>query len=297
MPALSSSFVGSYRLLYMIRSGRFCQVWAAIDDSTQRRFALKFLLPEFRNDKEQLLALRHEYEIGSKLKGSLLLGAYGFGEAASCGPYLMMELFVGVSLRDILRDTWAKIQPIMPSIITQTVESVAQLHEMGHVHLDIKPDNLMVNEQEEVRLIDFALARSLPGRWERWFWKKRQKTIQGTRSYLSPEQIRREPIDFRSDVYGLGCTLYQLASNVLPYTAPQSNELLIKHLHFPLPNLEVDNPAVSTKFAQLVMKMMAKKPDQRFASAREVAQELKLTPIYKQDEAATAKSSPPMLTK
>jgi len=297
MPALRSSFIGSYRLLYMIRSGRFCQVWAAIDDSSQRRFAIKHLLPEYREDKDQLQSLRHEYEIGAKLKGSLLLGAYGYGEAASCGPYLMMELFVGLSLREILRDTWAKIQPMLPSLIGQAVDSVAQLHEHGHVHLDIKPDNLMVNEQEEVRLIDFALARRLPGRWEKWFWKKRQKTIQGTRSYLSPEQIRREPVDFRSDVYGLGCSLYQLASNVLPYTAPQSNELLIKHLHFPIPNLEVDNPAVSPKFAQLVMKMMAKKPEDRFASAAEVARELKLIPMFKEDEAAAANSRRPSLTK
>lgn len=297
MPAHTSAFIGAYRLLYMIRSGRYCQVWAAIDDSTQRRFAIKHLLPEYRDDKDQLLALRHEYDVGSKLKGSLLLGAYGYGEATACGPYLMMELFVGLSLRDILRDTWKQIQPILPSIVAQTVDAAAQLHEQGHVHLDIKPDNLMVNEQQEIRLIDFALTRRPPGRWEKWFWKNRQKSIQGTRSYLSPEQIRREPIDFRSDVYSLGCTLYQLASNVLPYTAPHSNELLIKHLHFPLPNLEVDNPAVSTTFAQLVMKMMAKKPENRFASAAEVARELKLTPMYKEDTVPAARSRRPSLTK
>lgn len=291
MPALSSSFVGSYRLLYMIRSGRFCQVWAAIDDSTGRKFALKFLLPELREDKEQLLSLKHEYEIGSKLNHPSLLGAYGYGEA-QCGPYLMMDLFVGLSLRDILRETWKQIQPILPSIINQAAEAVARLNDAGFIHLDIKPDNFMVNEKEEVRLIDFALTRRPPGAWERWFWKKRQKSIQGTRSYLSPEQIRRDPVDFRSDVYGLGCTLYHLAANVAPYTAPTSNELLLKHLHFPLPNLEVDNPAVSTKFAQLIMKMMAKKPDDRFPSVAEAVKELKLTPVHKEEEAATKNRRP-----
>jgi len=283
VPALSSSFIGSNRLLYMIRSGRYCQVWAAIDDSRQRRFAIKYLLPEFRADKEQLLSLQHEFDIGSKLNHPLLLGAYDKGHA-DCGPYLMMELFVGLNLRDVLRETWKDIKPLLPQIVLKTAESVAQLNAHGFLHLDLKPDNYMVDEHGDIRLIDFALSRRPPGRWERWFWKNRQRTIQGTRSYLSPEQIRREPVDFRSDVYSLGCTLYHLVGNVQPYTAPTSNELLMKHLHFPLPNLEVDNPDVSTSFAQLVMRMMAKKPSDRPASAAEVVQELKTTPLFKEDE-------------
>lgn len=285
MPALSSSFIGSYRLLYLIRSGRYCQVWAAIDDSKQRRFAVKYLLPDFRDDKDQLQSLRNEYEIGSKLNHKTLLGAYERGEA-SCGPYLMMDLFTGLNLRDVLHETWKDIQPLLPSIIGQAAESVRAFHDHGFVHLDLKPDNYILNENGELRLIDFALARRPPGRWERWFWKNRNQAIQGTRSYLSPEQIRREPVDRRADIYGLGCTFYHLASGIPPYTASTSNELLTKHLHFPLPNLETDNPAVTTKFAQLVMKMIAKKPEDRFESMTDVCNELKLTPLFKDDEAA-----------
>lgn len=286
MPALSSSFIGTNRLLYLIRSGRYCQVWAAIDDSQQRRYAVKFLLPEYRENKEQLQSLDHEFAIGSKLDHPSLLGAHKRGNAASCGPYLLMDLFTGLNLRDILNETWKEMLVILPTIVEQAAESVRRLNDHGFLHLDLKPDNFILNEREEVRLIDFALARQPPGRWERWFWKNRQRAIQGTRSYLSPEQIRREPVDLRSDVYSLGCTFYHLASSIPPYTASTSNELLTKHLHYPLPNLETDNPAISASFAQLVMKMMAKKPADRFESAAEVCGELKGMFLFKEDELA-----------
>ncbi|MCE9605761.1 MAG: serine/threonine protein kinase [Planctomycetia bacterium] len=291
MSAISSSFVGTNRLLYLIRSGRYCQVWAAIDDSRQRRCAIKFLLPEFRSDKEQVVALQNEFAIGSKLDHPLLLGAHEYGEAG-CGPYVLMELFAGLNLRDVLNETWKDMLCLLPTIVAQAAESASRLNEHGFLHLDLKPDNYILNEHGEIRLIDFALARRPPKGWERWFWKRRQRSIQGTRSYLSPEQIRREPVDLRSDVYSLGCTFFHLATGIPPYTASTSNELLTKHLHFPLPNPETDNPSVTSSFAQLVMKMMAKDPADRPPSAAEVSNELKRISVLKDDEVASKPARP-----
>ena len=284
MATVSAMFVGSYRLLYQLRQGRFTQVWTAIDDNRGIRYAVKLLLPEFHDDREQLADFAHELEVGVTLDHPRVLGAKKQGDSRH-GPYLLMDYCEGRDLRDLMRRDRFALQPWLPSILVQAVEAVVYLHSRNWVHLDIKPDNYLLDAGGDVRLIDYGLARRPPGSWERWFWKNRQKAIQGTRSYLSPEQIRREPIDFRSDLYSLGCTLYHLAAGVPPFTASTTNELLTKHLLYPIPNAATDNPELTPDFAELLRRMMAKNPEHRLATAADVLKQLTSLKVLKSQQA------------
>lgn len=273
MSTLSQSFLGSYRLLAPIRTGRYTQVWAAIDDGNARYVALKILLPEYRNDREQLRTMRHELAVGQKLRHPRCLGAFEMRDSKH-GAHLLMDLFAGDNLRDVIKRRRADLNRQFASIIRQCAEGIAYLNSVGFIHLDVKPDNFMLSPEGDVRVIDFALCRSMPTAWERFFWKRRNKMIQGTRSYMSPEQIRREPVDFRSDVYSFGCALYHLAAGVPPYTAGTSDELLAKHLYNKPPRLSIDRPDADPEFVVLLQAMMAKKPEQRPVSVGELLPQL-----------------------
>lgn len=284
MHQLTKQFVGSHRLLYQIRSGRFSQVWAAIDDGTGRRYALKTLLPDFQTDREQIAAFDHEYAVGHKLKHPRVLGA-DFRGTSKVGPFLRMELCEGLNLRDVLRKDRRALQPWLSSIVAQTCESLIYLHSQGWMHLDLKPDNFMLTPDGDVRLIDFGLARRLPTGWERFFWRRRNKSIQGTRSYMAPEQIQKQPLDYRTDVYGLGCALYHMAAGVAPFTASSTNELLTKHLIFPIPDARTDNPDLTPAFADLLRRMLAKKPEKRPQTVGDVLKEIQQITVRKEPEA------------
>jgi serine/threonine protein kinase len=168
----------------------------------------------------------------------------------------------------------------MPDIARQATEALVQLHAYGLMHLDVKPDNYLLDDEMNVRLIDFGLARPLPGRWERWFWKQRQKVIQGTRSYMAPEQIRREPLDFRADIYGLGCTLYHLTTNTPPFVAASGKELLQKHLYETPPNPRKTNGDITAAAGRLIRSMMSKRPGDRPSTVGAVLAELKVTKLF-----------------
>ncbi|MBA4016221.1 MAG: serine/threonine protein kinase [Pirellula sp.] len=283
---LTNQFVRSYRLLYQIRSGRFSQVWAAIDDGTGERFALKLLLDDFRKAPEHIQGLQHEFEVGSKLNHSRVLGATDFGQS-KLGPYLKMPLCEGLNLRDVIRKSRRALEPWLPSIVEQACEGVAYLNSRGWIHLDLKPDNFMLTPEGGVKLIDFGLARKVPNAWERYFWKRRNTQIQGTRSYLAPEQIRLEPIDLRTDVYGLGCALFHMATGVQPYTASSTNDLLTKHLIYPIPDARVNNPMLTVEFAALIRRMLAKTPAKRPPSVAEVLREVNAIQVMKPTPVAT----------
>ncbi len=277
---LTNQFVRSYRLLYQIRSGRFSQVWAAIDDGTGERFALKLLLDDFKKAPEHIQGLQHEYEVGCKLNHPRVLGATDF-DHSKLGPYLKMPLCEGLNLRDVIRKSRRALEPWLPTIVEQACEGVSYLNSQRWIHLDLKPDNFMLTPEGSVKLIDFGLARRVPNAWERYFWKRRHKQIQGTRSYLAPEQIKLEPIDQRTDVYGLGCALFHMATGVQPYTASNTNELLTKHLIYPIPDARVNNPSLTVEFAKLIRTMLAKSPDKRPPSAADVLNEVRAIQILK----------------
>jgi len=278
----SQTYLGSLRLLNPIGMGRHCAVWDAMIDSKTERRAIKILL---KVEKEQMNLMRHEYAVAKDLDHPNVIHIYEFNISQET-PYLVMEYFPSINLKQILQQQGLeKLQPKLASVLEQSALGLSYFHEKGWVHRDIKPDNYLINEAGKIKLIDFALAERQKGMIGKLLGG-RTRNIAGTRSYMSPEQIRGEPLDQRSDIYSYGCMAYELTTGRLPFTGSNTNELLNKHLRSSPPPIEMFNNAVTPGYSQLIKRLLAKKPADRPKSLEEFAAELKAHGVFKSASAA-----------
>lgn len=279
----TEEYLGQYRLTNLLRTGKTCQVWEAINDvKGQQRFAVKLLVEEYRTNKDELGYFKREYEVGKMLDNPRCIRIYDFG-ADQKNVYLAMELFQSPNVKQLIQQGHEDLFPLLQKFIMQAAEGLAHLHSKGWIHRDIKPDNFLMSPKGEVKLIDFALAhrrRTGLARFLPDFSKK--AAIQGTRSYMSPEQIRNESLDERADVYSFGCMLHELAGGKLPFTGTSTNDLLMKHLKAAPPPLQSANRNVTDAFAALVKRMLAKKPSDRPASMVDFMRDFQGMQIFKE---------------
>lgn len=271
--------LGPYRLLNVVHTGHASQIWQAYDDAQGCFVAIKTPLERFLRDREQLGYLKREYLVGSRLVHDRIIRVLKLGKDRGM-PYLALEWFVGGTMKTRLRQGLDMLLPWVPKIVVQAAEAVAYLNGQGWIHRDIKPDNFLVADNGDVKLIDFALAQRKRGVLARWLIRPRSK-VQGTRSYIAPEQIRGMPLDDRADVYSLGCTFFELIAGRPPYTGTSTQDLLSKHLKGSVPGLETVNPDVTPEFAQLVRWAMQKDPAARPRSSEEFYRRVSQTPVFR----------------
>jgi len=258
--AVGRNYLGSYRLVRLIRVGHTCQIWEAIDEREDHRCALKALQKEHLHDREELGYLKNEYEVGRQFKHKYVIDTIDFVTTHDL-PFLVMEFFSGRNLKQLVRQESELLEDLTHVIIQRCAEALNYMHQQGWIHRDVKPDNFMVNDAGDIRLIDFAIAMKQPRGLGKLFSGK--KKVQGTRSYMAPEQIRGATLDPRADIYSFGCVLYELVTHKPPFTAVSSNDLLNKHLFAPIPVAAAANRNVTPEFNNLVFRMMSKKPEQR----------------------------------
>ena len=187
------------------------------------------------------------------------------------------------------KDQAAFLREKSQDILKQAATALAFMNAKGWVHRDVKPDNVLVNSAGEVRIIDFAIAHriekpSLVGKLLR-----RKGKAQGTRSYMSPEQIRGKALDRRADIYSFGCMMFELLTGRLPFTGNTENELLNKHLRSAPPAMEGVNPNVTIECSQLVKRMLAKEPGKRPESMEEVVETVKAGKVFRSISAPAKK--------
>ncbi len=272
-------FLGPYRLARLIRMGNSCQVWEAIESNTGERFALKVLRPDHRSNKDEVNFLKNEYAVGKVLVHPHIIKMYDL-VLESESPFLVLELFSELNMKQVLRRGPESIAYMLDKIILQSCESLWCMHDKGFVHCDIKPDNFLVSRDGEVKLIDFTISQKVKTGLAKLFGGK-TKNISGTKSYMSPEQIRGSQLEQRSDVYSFGCVLFELVTGKPPYTGTSPSDLLNKHLSAPIPSPLVSNDNVTPEYANVIKKAMAKKADQRFESMWELLKTMRATKIFK----------------
>jgi len=277
-------YVGPYRLLRIIKTGKQCQVWAAINDQDQSRCAIKLLLEEFRRDREQIGAMKNEFAVGRALRNDRVIRIDDYSVSHKI-PFLVMEFFPYPNMKEIILQVVEnerlldKIAFLLPTLIERSAEGLEYVNSKGWVHRDIKPDNFLVNLEGEVKLIDFALAVRVKTGLAKLL--ARRAKVQGTRSYMSPEQILGKPLDVSSDIYNFGCTIFHLATGRLPYTGVSSNELLTKHLRAAVPAAEAYNRNLTQEFSELLQAMMAKRPKSRPANVGEFLKTFRAIQMFK----------------
>lgn len=272
MSQAASRTVGPYRLINLVYTGATTQLWQAIHEGDHRYYAVKVILEQYRTSREHINYLRREWEVGRQLDHPRIIRVYKLDLKAPW-PYLAMEWFPAPSMRSWIQRGLGGLVEHLEEVIVQATEALAYMHSQGWIHRDVKPDNFLVAPSGDVKLIDFALARRRPGLLARLVpWGRK---IQGTQSYMSPEQIRGQTLDVAADVYSLGCTFFHLLAGQPPFSGASTAELLHKHLRAAPPSLERFNPAVHPDFADLVRQMLAKNPRERPASAQAVLEQLR----------------------
>ncbi|MBN2023714.1 MAG: serine/threonine protein kinase [Pirellulales bacterium] len=271
-------YIGPFRLLNVVNTGQTSRIWQAYDDSENKMFGLKVLLEDFRRNKEHLAFLKQEWLVGGNLDHDRIIRIHSYAVDRG-NPYLAMEWFPSPNLKYRMRYDYDRIEPLIPRIIEQMCEALGYLHGQGWVHRDVKPDNFLVGEDGSIKLIDFALAHRMKGGFSKLLGGRSK--IQGTRSYMSPEQIRGGAVDGRSDLYSLGCTVFELLGQKLPFTGSTAQELLMKHLRSAPPPLESANRNVTPEFGELIRRTMAKQPASRPKSIEDFLTEVRMTRIFR----------------
>jgi len=271
-------YLGPYRLLNVVHSGPSTQIWRAFHDELKCLFAVKTLLEDYRQERHYVGYLRWEYKVGSRLACERIIRIREFASDHKV-PYLAMEWFAGTTIKRRLRQGPEAVAALAPKIVEQAAEALAYFNGGGWIHCDVKPENFLVDDSGEVKMIDFALARRSPRLLGRLLASRSK--VQGTKSYMSPEQIRGQPLDQRADLYSLACTFYELLAGRPPFTAPSAKELLSKHLKTPPPPLEAANRSVTPEFAQLIRWAMAKSPAERPRSTQEFYERVRGTPVFR----------------
>ncbi|MEM9941908.1 MAG: serine/threonine-protein kinase [Planctomycetota bacterium] len=277
--SVGRDFIGPFQLLRLIRAGSTTQVWEASRTGENARIALKVLLQDYRTDKDQIAALKHEANVGATLKHANVIEIFGYHDDAGI-PLIAMELFHARNLKIAMRESHDLLYPNLSPIIRKCALGLKHMHDQGWIHCDVKPDNFLADEEANVKLIDFSIGVKARKGGLSALLGGRPKTIRGTRSYMAPEQIRRKHPDIRSDVYGFGCVIFELLAGKTPFSANSPDELLQKHLSASIPNLEAFSDC-SSDMAEVVRKMLSKKPDDRYQSMHEFLHEFKKIQIFK----------------
>jgi serine/threonine protein kinase len=276
--AAQIQFVGKYRLFHLIRGGALYEIWAVRPPADNTLFAMKWLPKGSKYTREHIGGLRHEYAVGSTLDHRACIKTYEYDNTAN-GAYMLLELFKTLNLKQqIISGGNKKLFHRAKEILTEAAASLAHLHEKGWIHRDIKPDNFLLGDDNTLKLIDFNLAMKPAGALSKLFGGKTK--VQGTHSYMAPEQVRGQTLDFRADVYSFGCLVHEFFAGKAPFTANSPTELLQRHLTSRAPELTVFDKNITPEFAKYVQSMMAKDPAARPASMKDVMMEIKTQKIF-----------------
>lgn len=226
---------GRYRLVSVIGLGASARVYAADDVDLGRSVAVKLLHPGLRDDAPFLRRFRAEARAAAALNHPHVTMLYDWGVDEG-DPYLILELLSGGSLRDILDQAGTLSRPQVARIGAQAARGLAYAHARGLVHRDVKPANLLFDEEGRMRIADFGIARAL----SEAAWTEPMGSILGTARYVSPEQAQGGAVDGRSDVYALAITLYEALTGETPFNADTTLGTLMRRVGARLP----DHPAL-----------------------------------------------------
>lgn len=274
--------IGPLRLRKKLGVGKLCEIWAANDTSAEGKdqkklWAVKFLVADATGDRDQRKLLEHELRVSKSLAHPGIIRIDRF-EVVDGIPLLVMELFDHPNLKTQLAETPETLTARLPRILTEAALALAHMHARGWVHRDIKPDNLLASPEGHVKLIDMALAVRKPGVLGRLLGgatPRGRGLVQGTPSYMSPEQIRGQVVDARADIYSFGCTAFELLAGRPPFQSRTQAELLQMQLTTSPPTVESYARGVPKGVVRLIRKMLSKNPASRPASMDEVVEQLR----------------------
>lgn len=275
--------IGRYIIISELGRGGMATVFNANDPSFDRRVAVKVLPRTFLHDPQFRVRFEREAKMVAALEHSAIVPVYDFGEEDG-QPYIVMRLMSGMSLADKLKDGKLSLAEAV-KIITHLASALDAAHAKGIIHRDLKPGNILFDQYNNAYLSDFGIARMSAGADTITGSK-----ILGTPAYMSPEQIQGEKdIDGRSDLYSMGVMFYHMLVGNTPYQATTPAKVMMMHILEPVPDLLGALPDMPPAIEVWLEKVLAKEPDERFSTAREMAEAL--------TDAMQGKTPPPSSSK
>ena len=267
-----------FRLINCMASGSHSQVWEA-NDPLGGQVAIKLLLPEAFRVAEQKNILKQEAKAGQSFDHPNIL-KYHEVVVNKVHAYFTMDLFRAPNLKQQIYSDLNGVQLRLKRLVELISLAMEHMHERGWLHKDIKPENILVNKASEVRLIDFSLAARIAGAFGKLFGGK--QAIQGTRTYMAPEQILGKQAVPQTDMYSLGITVFEMLVGSPPFKGSTPKDLLLRHINEPAPAPSFFNSNVTPEMDRFVQKLLAKKPENRFKKMAELLVELRNVPVFKE---------------
>ncbi|WP_028799331.1 protein kinase domain-containing protein [Streptomyces sp. 142MFCol3.1] len=261
---------GRYRLTRRLGRGGMAEVFAAEDVRLGRTVAVKLLRSDLAEDPVSKARFTREAQSVAGLNHHAVVAVYDSGEDVvghGVVPYIVMEIVEGRTIRDLLINAEAPGPEQALIIVSGVLEALAYSHQHGIVHRDIKPANVIITNTGAVKVMDFGIARALHGAQSTM---TQTGMVMGTPQYLSPEQALGKAVDHRSDLYATGCLLYELLALRPPFTGETPLSVVYQHVQdIPVPPSEASD-AAPPELDGLVMRSLAKEPDDRFQTAEEM---------------------------
>ncbi len=266
-PLIDSLFDGRYRILRKLGAGGMANVYLAEDQELGRRVAIKILNDRHANDEQFVERFRREAKNAAALSHPNIVSIYDRGEAEGT-YYIAMEYLDGRSLKELIVSRGPAPVNVAVEYARQILSALRFAHRHGIVHRDIKPHNVLVDNEGRVKVTDFGIARAGTSQMTE------AGSIVGTAQYLSPEQARGTDVDQRSDLYSLGVVLYELLTGETPFEGDTPVEIAMKHLSATPEPPSALRPGVPRELDWVVMRALAKDPEDRFQSAEEMDADL-----------------------
>ncbi|MEU5515763.1 protein kinase [Streptomyces griseoaurantiacus] len=261
---------GRYRLTHRLGRGGMAEVFAAEDVRLGRTVAVKLLRADLAEDPVSKARFTREAQSVAGLNHHAIVAVYDSGEDVVGGqsvPYIVMELVEGRTIRDLLLNAEAPGPEQALIIVSGVLEALAYSHQHGIVHRDIKPANVIITHNGAVKVMDFGIARALHGASTTM---TQTGMVMGTPQYLSPEQALGKAVDHRSDLYATGCLLYELLALRPPFVGETPLSVVYQHVQdMPVPPSQTSD-GCPPELDGLVMRSLAKEPDDRFQTAEEM---------------------------
>jgi len=263
-----SIFAGRYQIIEELGKGGMGKVYKVQDTKIKEKIALKLLKPEVASDKKTIERFSNELKFARKIRHKNVCQMYDLNEEKGI-HYITMEYVPGEDLKSSI----IRMGPLSAGkaifIAKQVCEGLAEAHELGVVHRDLKPQNIMIDKEGNARIMDFGIARSITGKGITG-----ARVMIGTPEYMSPEQVEGKEIDQRSDIYSLGVILYEMATGRVPFEGDTPLSIAVKHkTETPREPREI-NTQIPEDLSRVILRCMEKDKEKRYQGAGEVRSEL-----------------------
>ena len=268
-PQIGSLFAARYEIQSVLGKGGMGVVYKAHDRDLDDMVAIKTLRSEALSADPTLLdRFKQEIRLARRITHPNILRTHDLGETNGL-RYLSMEFVKGITLKHLIDQDQLLPTPVALRIAKQACAGLAAAHEVGVIHRDIKPQNIIIEPTGGLKIMDFGIARLTQERG-----MTVTGTVVGTPDYMSPEQARGMPLDFRSDIYSIGVVLYEMFTGFLPFEGDSPLAVVLKHVQEKPPSPQSKNPKIDPKIAAIILKCMQKEPNERFQTVNDLYEAL-----------------------